>query len=148
MASRSAETTHYFTWLRVLSDAVAWASSYPDVDKNQIGMLGHSLGAFLAVGAAAFDPRINRIVLFGGGLEPFLADKIKRMPPTLVCHGDKDGEVSIVEATQLVDFLEAHRWEVELIVYPEEEHTFSDSIAADALTSAARFLTSGHDGLP
>jgi carboxymethylenebutenolidase len=141
MAGMSEERIHYFTWVRVLEDAVTWVRTRPEVDADRVGVLGHSLGGFLAVGAGAFDPRISRVVLFGGGLEPFLARMITRMPPTLVCHGDADGEVSLAEARNLVAFLRARNCEVELRVYPGEGHALSGSAIGDALGSAGRFLS-------
>lgn len=141
IASRSSENRHYFTWVGVLRDAVTWVSRFPGVDSTSIGMMGHSLGAFLAVGAAATDPRVRRIVLFGGALEPFLEGGIGRMPPALLCHGDKDDEVPLSDAQHLVDVLKKQDDGVDLIVYPGEGHTFSDSIACAALSAAARFLT-------
>jgi carboxymethylenebutenolidase len=139
-AGLSSEKKNYFTWLRVLSDATTWVGRYPGVDSTRVGMLGHSLGAFLAVGAGTYDQRISRVVLLGGALEPFLEGKLERMPPTLICHGDKDDEVPLKDAVALSDFLRARGWEVDLRVYPGEGHIFSTSAVSDVLTRAARFL--------
>ncbi len=140
-ADDSVETANYFRWVKVLHQAVTWARGRPDVDKSQVGLVGYSLGAWLGVGAAAFDSRIKRVVLFGAGLEPFLADKIQRMPPTLIFHGDQDDVVPLSDATHLVDFLRSRNCPVELRVYHGEGHTFDDSTAIDALERAGRFLT-------
>ncbi len=145
-AGAADEKAKYFLWAGVVKDAVTWARRRPDVISDRVGLLGHSLGAWLAVGAAAFDPRVDRIVLFGGGLEPFLTDKITRMPPTLMFHGDEDGVVPVAEATQLADFLRSHRWRVELQVYHGEGHHIGAAAATDALSRAARFL--GGSDLP
>ena len=102
--------------------------------------MGHSLGAWLAVGAAAADPRIARIVLLGAGLEPWLADSIKRMPPTLMFHGDKDDVVPLSDANHLAEYLRAHHFSVRYHIYPGEGHQFADSAATDMLERAVRFL--------
>jgi carboxymethylenebutenolidase len=142
-ANDSVETTNYFHWVRELRDIVTRIRNRPDVRANSIGMLGHSLGAWLAVGAAAMDNRINRIVLFGAGLEPFLADSIKRMPPTLMFHGDRDDVVPLADADSLAAFMRQRRYPLEYHVVPGEGHVFGDSAASEALTHAARFLAPG-----
>jgi carboxymethylenebutenolidase len=136
----SEEKANYFRWAGVVKDAVTWARGRPDVISGRVGLLGHSLGAWLAVGAAALDRRIDRIVLFGAGLEPFLADRIRRMPPTLIFHGDEDDVVPLADASRLAEFLQSHGWRVNLRVFHGEGHSFSDAAAADALAQTARFL--------
>jgi dipeptidyl aminopeptidase/acylaminoacyl peptidase len=140
IAGASSESDHYYTWAKVLRDAVSWVAARPDVDPDEVGILGHSLGAFLAVGVAAFEPRVSRVVLFGGGLEPFLTDSIQRMPPTLVVHGEKDKAVPLWEAMRLVAYLRARGCEVEIHVLPGEGHIFSESAVNEALTEATRFF--------
>jgi dienelactone hydrolase len=139
-ANDSVETTNYFRWVRALRDVITRVRQRPDVRANSIGLLGHSLGAWLAVGAAAMDRRVNRIVLFGAGLEPFLADSIKRMPPTLMFHGGKDDVVPVSDADTLAAFMRRRGYPLEYHVLPDEGHTLSDSAASEALTRAARFL--------
>jgi len=139
-ASDSVETANYFHWVHELHDAVTWVRARADVRPNQIGLMGHSLGAWLAVGAAAADARVARIVLLGAGLEPFLADSIRRMPPTLMFHGDRDDVVPLSDAEHLAAFLRAKRFQVQYRVYAGEGHEFGDSAATDMLERAARFL--------
>ena len=139
-ANDSVETANYFHWVREVREAVTWIRARSDVQVNSVGLLGYSLGAWLAVGVAAADVRVNRIVLLGSGLEPFLADSIKRMPPSLILHGAKDSTVPLSDAQHLADFLRARGFVYQMKVYPGEEHNFTDSVASDALTRAARFL--------
>ena len=139
-ANDSVETSNYFHWVRELNDIVTRVRARADVQANSIGILGHSLGAWLAVGAAAMDPRINRIVLFGAGLEPFLPDSIRRMPPTLMFHGDKDDVVPLSDADTLAAFMHRRNYPLEYHVVPGEGHVFADSAATEALTHAGRFL--------
>jgi carboxymethylenebutenolidase len=139
-ADDSVESANYFHWVRELRDAVTWVRRRPDVVPTRISYVGHSLGAWLAVGAGALDTRIYRMALFGSGLEPFLTDSIKRMPPTLLFHGDQDDVVPLSDATKLNDFMKKRRYNVNLVIYEGEGHTFSDSAATDALTRAAQFI--------
>jgi hypothetical protein len=47
--------------------SVSYALSRPDVDAKRVAVLGYSMGSFHAALAAAIDPRINALVLSGGG---------------------------------------------------------------------------------
>jgi len=45
-----------------------YLSQQPQVDARRIGIIGHSLGAKMAMYAAAFDPRISAVVANEGGI--------------------------------------------------------------------------------
>jgi dienelactone hydrolase len=47
--------------------AVSYLRQRPDVDPSRVAVLGYSLGSFVAVLAGAADPRIDVLVLSGGG---------------------------------------------------------------------------------
>lgn len=134
------EKENYFHWVRAVREAVTWVLARPDVRGRQVGILGHSLGAYLAVGVAAQEPRVRSIVLLGGGLEPYVADSIRRMPPVLIFHGQNDDVVPLSEANHLEDFLTMHKFSAKLTVLPGERHVFSDAAADSVLAQAARFL--------
>jgi dienelactone hydrolase len=48
--------------------AGAWLACQPDVDSQRIGIMGTSLGSFVATLSGEMDPRFNRVaILLGGG---------------------------------------------------------------------------------
>src|SRR5262249_3561148 len=48
--------------------ALAWLASRSDIDKERIGILGTSLGSFMAALTAEMEPRAARVaILLGGG---------------------------------------------------------------------------------
>src|SRR5947209_6109921 len=49
---------HFPAWLGTLSDAVTFVGDQPGVDPQRIGLLGFSLGAYLALALATQDRRI------------------------------------------------------------------------------------------
>lgn len=49
-------------WERVVTPVVDFAVSQPDIDDSKIGLLGISMGGYLAVRAAAFEPRISAVI--------------------------------------------------------------------------------------
>jgi carboxymethylenebutenolidase len=138
-ATGGSERRNFARWVTTLSDAVTYASREPAVDSSRIGVMGVSLGAFLAVGVAAEDRRIGAIVGIGGGLEPFLAGRVTRLPPALILHGDHDRVVPISEAYALALYLSSHDLPFELRIYPGEGHQL-DSSEADALARSTEFL--------
>jgi dienelactone hydrolase len=146
-ADDSVETANYFHWVENIKDVVTWVSARPDVQRRRVSLLGHSLGAWLAVGVGAMDTRVYRLVLLGAGLEPFLADSIKRMPPTLLLHGSDDDIVPLSDVKTLQAFMIARGYRVTLHIYAGEEHTFGDSVAIDALTQSANFIAPPRRGL-
>jgi dienelactone hydrolase len=50
--------------------AAAWLASRPDVDGKRLGIVGTSLGSFMAALSAEMEPRLGRVALLlgGGGL--------------------------------------------------------------------------------
>jgi len=64
--------------------AVAWLAGRPEVDADQLGMVGTSLGSFLTALTSANEPRIKNVcmVLGGGGLVDAYYDHPKAKPVT------------------------------------------------------------------
>ncbi len=139
-ADDAAEREFYYHWVREVQDAVTWAQQRVGVRSDRISLVGQSLGAWVAVGAAVSDRRIYRMALFGAGLEPFLEDSVAHLPPTLLFHGDGDDVVPLSDASHLADVLMANGRRVHVVVYPSEGHALSDSAATDALLRTARFI--------
>ncbi|GIW82786.1 MAG: hypothetical protein KatS3mg105_4593 [Gemmatales bacterium] len=51
-----------------LRRAAAWLESRPEIDRQRLGILGTSLGSFMAALTAEMEPRLKRVVvLLGGG---------------------------------------------------------------------------------
>jgi dienelactone hydrolase len=62
--------------------AAAWLASRPEIDPKQLGIIGTSLGSFMAALTSAAEPRLNRVVLLlgGGGLVDAFYDHPKAKP--------------------------------------------------------------------
>src|SRR5216684_2364813 len=56
-------------WLETLREAVDYASSLPKADPARIGLLGESLGGYLALSLAMRDKRIRVVSEYGGGVQ-------------------------------------------------------------------------------
>jgi dienelactone hydrolase len=65
-----------------LRAAAAWLGSRPEVDGKRLGIMGTSLGSFLAALAAEMEPRLGRVavVLGGGGVVDAYYDDPRAAP--------------------------------------------------------------------
>ena len=53
-------------WEKVVTPAVDYVLTRPDVDGDRLALKGMSLGGYLAARAAAFEPRFKAVILFDG----------------------------------------------------------------------------------
>lgn len=134
----------------------AWAEETVEITRfvlaqpgssGHIGLLGLSNGGFLAVGAAAIEPRINAIVVCYGGIPGPMRADITRLPPLLVLHGEADRVIPFDEGRALADEAKALGGEVQLVVYPGAGHGFDfdpdSNTARDARARAVNSCPSG-----
>ncbi len=121
------EMRKYFpVWLAEIRDGVAALHANPAVDSTRVGLLGYSLGAFLALSSGALAPdKFSAIVEYYGGLPLPLLEQAKNMPPVLILHGDADTLVPVALAKQLDSLLTAADRPHELRIYPGAAHGFN-----------------------
>jgi carboxymethylenebutenolidase len=131
---------NFLTWMKTVTDSVGYATRQPNVDPKRVGLLGISLGAYLSLSVAAFDPRIAVVVDYFGGLPDIFADRVRKMPPTLILHGDADKIVSVEEARKLERVLREKRQPYEIKIYHGQGHGFTGADAKDAADRAFDFF--------
>ena len=141
---------HVPQWLQTVDSALRWVAARPAVDPVRIGIVGVSLGAFLALGLAAQlsassnaaeRERIRCLIEVSGGLaEPYLAQATHHFPPTLLLHGKDDTVVPASHANALDQQLSALGVSHETRVLPGEGHWFSGAAQIQLLMAAAGFL--------
>lgn len=96
---------------------------------------GFSQGGFIALLlGACLKEQVSGVVSFSG--VPFLDDSARRMPPTLLIHGEEDTTVpvSMFDAEKI--FLMQKKISYESLLVPDMGHEIFES----ALTTAARFI--------
>jgi carboxymethylenebutenolidase len=131
---------HGLTWGHTVLEAVEFARRLPNVDGQAIGTLGFSLGAYLAVAAAAHDRRIKCLVeFFGGAPEKFLPS-LDHLPPTLILHGSDDIIVPVRHAMRLRQLCEENNFYYEMEIYHGAGHSFDEPLMQTAMERAISFL--------
>lgn len=123
---------HYPAWMKTLWDGVSFVAGQPQVDPERIGLLGFSLGAYLAVSAASVDSRVRAVVEYFGGLPKEMKFFMRRLCPMLILHGEQDQTVPVAEAYHLQQVLEKKQIPYEMQIYPGVGHSFSGEAWQDA----------------
>ncbi len=127
-------------WGKTVWDAISHIEQHPQVDISRIGLLGFSLGAYLALSVASVDPRVKAVVEFFGGLPKEMKLFMRRLCPVLILHGEADPTVPVQEAYDLKNLLEKKGIPYEIRVYPGAGHGFENEVWRDAGLRSLQFL--------
>ena len=110
-------------------------------DTAPVGIYGYSLGAFLALFTASDNPRVGAVVEHAGGVWNGKADRIRKMPPVLMVHGERDARVSFEKyAKPLVPLLRSRGAPVATRFFPAEGHVFTQDAMVKVRQDAAIFF--------
>jgi len=139
-ATFSGIRTHFERWMTVIVDGISFAERHPKADAGAIGLMGVSLGGFLSLSVASQDQRVAAVVSLMGGMPPEIIAISKRMPPTLLLHGEADPVVPVAEAHEVEKLLKRLGSKYEIKTYPGQGHSFHGMAQMDALTRTLRFL--------
>src|SRR5262249_6363440 len=85
-------TGRFDTWTSRVSSAVTAILKRPD-SNGRLGLLGFSLGGYVAAATAARDDRVSALAVLYGGMPESIAAEVKHLPPLLELHGDADRNV-------------------------------------------------------
>jgi carboxymethylenebutenolidase len=139
-ADRQTAIRNFPLWGKTIWDAISHAEKQPEVDSQRIGLLGFSLGAYLALSVAAVDARVKAVVDYFGGMPKEMSLFIRRLCPTLILHGDDDPTVPVSEAYHLKQLLEKKSIPYEMQIYPGTGHAFTGEVWDDASRRTLSFL--------
>jgi carboxymethylenebutenolidase len=140
VADKQTAIRHFPVWGKTVWDAVSHIERQSQVDAQRIGLLGFSLGAYLALAEAAVDPRVKAVVEFFGGFPKEMKFFMRRLCPTLILHGDADPTIPVEEAHHLQEMLERKDVPYEMQIYPGVGHGFSGEVWQDARRRTLAFL--------
>lgn len=137
------DTERFDGWSEAVSATVTTILGRPD-SSGRVGLLGFSLGGFVAANTAARDARIAALAVLYAGMPEAMAGKVKHMPPTIELHGEVDRIVSIASGRKLIELARSAGAEAELVPYPGKAHGFdfsdTDPMTSDAIDRVTRFF--------
>jgi carboxymethylenebutenolidase len=112
-------------WVECARDAVAYARSRPDVNGERVALVGFSLGGCLALSAATeHELKLAALVEVCGALPVEYRSQVKRMPPTLLLHGDADKVIPVEQAYLIAGLFLARKQSPEIEIIAGAEHMF------------------------
>ena len=137
------ETTRFDGWADTVAATVTAVLDRSD-SSGRIGLLGFSLGSYIAAEAAARDTRIAALAVLYGGMPQAMTAKVKHLPPLIALHGEADRSVPISEGRQLVALGKSVGAETEFVPYPGKAHGFdfsdTDPMTLDAIDRVTKFF--------
>jgi dienelactone hydrolase len=134
----------FLEWMAALEDGVKYTRGLPQVDKDRVGLLGFSLGAYLAVSVAADETiPVKALASYFGGVPGKLWPRLKKLPPTLIVHGTQDKLVSVAEAYALAGFCEHKGLTHECKIFDKEGHLFEKTLKDYVAVKLALWLAQG-----
>jgi carboxymethylenebutenolidase len=143
-ATKEAIDQNFFNWVRVIHDGISYAIRLPETDPARVGLIGYSLGAYLCLSSSVLalkpEHQAGAIIEYFGGLPKLLAWNARRIPPTLILHGEEDKLVPAQEARDLERFLQSAGVAHEVRIYARQGHGFDDKVSTEAMELGFKFL--------
>jgi carboxymethylenebutenolidase len=103
--------------------------AHPD---EKIYLAGYSLGASVALAAGSQTLPVAAIAEWYGSLPDTFFRNLKGMPPLLILHGERDANVPVINARQLIRLCGMAHFTCESHIYPDQMHGFDEKATADA----------------
>src|SRR5579863_654780 len=137
-------------YVRTLNDATRYIATQPEIRNKGIGVVGFSLGGYLALALAEEErshppplrsPEIKAVVEFFGGMPGFAEERFTTMPPVLILHGEGDDVVPVSSAYELERLLKNKAVPYEIKIYPHQGHGFSGDAVEDSKKRTISFLS-------
>lgn len=130
------EVEQYGLWLDAIGQILRADPAWP----MPVGLLGYSLGGYLALTLAMTRPGVAAVAACYAGVPTPFAGLAGNLPPTLILHGAADAVVPVGEAATLADLCRRHRVPHEVRMYPGAGHGFCGADAEDAIGRVVSFF--------
>ncbi|MET4700605.1 dienelactone hydrolase [Constrictibacter sp. MBR-5] len=138
--SKSSSALHYRRE-QIISDAISYIASIPEIDPQRIGVYGMSLGAFHALALGTHDRRVAAIADVMGAMPGQIAlSSVTSMPPTLLIHGARDRIVPIERMYEVASRLDDIGASYEVKVYTDQAHNLAGAAHTDSILTVADFF--------
>lgn len=128
----------YRTWAQVICDFLSLKRL--SVPGSQVGLLGYSLGASVALVAATQGAAIRAVADWSGSLPDAFVESARAFPPLLIVHGTEDRVIPERDAEQVRTLWLLHGGFCDLRIYAHQGHRLSPSASGDADEESLHFF--------
>jgi dienelactone hydrolase len=125
------------SFVEAVTDGIEFGIGRGIVDQDRIGMMGYSMGAYIAFSRGARDPRIKAIVSVAGGLP---VESRSKFPPVLILQGSNDHSNPVARVKAFQEVLKAQGTPYASRIYKGMGHNFDADRWEDAAVRAAAFF--------
>lgn len=130
--SASPSSANYQKWVDEVADLVSQARQNEGHDHSRVYLVGYSLGASVALAAGSQGVPVTAIADFYGSLPDEFFYKLQGMPPLIILHGERDTNIPVVNALQLLRLCAMRNLTCEKHLYPDQGHGFGPEVLEDA----------------
>ena len=124
-------------FVKAVEDGVEFGIASGIVDEDRIGVLGYSMGAYIAFSRAARDPRIKAVVSCSGSLP---VESRSTFPPVLILQGSNDRSSPVSRLAKFQEALKAKGTPYASHIYKGMGHNFDLERWEDAMRRAGAFF--------
>lgn len=145
-ATKTAEPNpeNYAAWARLLTDLTTSLITRTETAGSKLFLIGFSLGASVALAAGSQDLPVAAIAEWYGSLPDEFFYTFKAMPPLLILHGQRDTNIPVSNAQQLIKLCDMKQLSCENHIYPDQSHGFTGSALDDADSRTLEFFSRDH----
>ena len=118
-------------FVKAVEDGVEFGIASGIVNEDRIGVLGYSMGAYIAFSRAARDPRIKAVVSCSGSLP---VESRATFPPVLILQGSNDRSSPVSRLAKFQEALKAKGTPCASHIYKGMGHNFDLERWEDAMT--------------
>jgi carboxymethylenebutenolidase len=137
------ESTRFEGWAKQVSTVMTTILARAD-SSGRVGLLGFSLGGYVAAATASRDERVAALAVLYGGMPDTMVSGVKHLPPLIELHGDADRNVPIAKGEELVKIGKSIGAGAEFVTYPGKPHGFdfsdTDPMTTDAVGRVVSFF--------
>ena len=126
-------------WRTVGSDAIDWLIR-SGLDRRHVGIMGYSLGSYVAVDGALGNSRAAAAIGVAGGWDVYIPRSPRRRIPVLVIQSENDTHVSPESTRRWVDYLRREDVPVRLQVVRGAGHLYTPDQWAEVHRLASDFF--------
>lgn len=119
-------------WEDVAVESIKWAADQPEMDSEKLFLVGYSLGGCVALSCADRCSRETQLPSLKGIVVNFASrfrdvELSASLPATQFHHGQDDDVIQVDLMQQTADEMKANGTDVDVNIYPDQEHILDDA---------------------